>query len=61
MQINTKKTQQGWRMKEKEQQPSKSVVFYRKVAMSEFQTIVAAYLRFQALDEHLVHFTCKNQ
>lgn len=29
--------------------------------VTEFQTIIAAYLRFQALDEHLVHFTCKNQ
>lgn len=59
MQINTKKTQEGWRMKEKEQQ--KCHILQKGRDVTEFQTIVAAYLRFQALDEHLVHFTCKNQ
>lgn len=29
--------------------------------VTEFQMIVAASLRFQALDEHLAHFTSKNQ
>lgn len=65
MRINTMEIQlrnDGWgkKKKKKEQQPSKSDIFLQKGHdVTEFQMIVAAFLRLQALDDHLAHFTSK--